>query len=56
MNSITLLGMSVLFFYSLSQILNFFGVGKDVYGSYILFYFIMILCIIILPNDYPSVT
>jgi hypothetical protein len=56
MNSITLLGISVLFFYSLSQILSFYGVGKDVYGPYILFYFLMILCMIVLPNDYPSVT
>lgn len=56
MNTITLLGISLLFFYSLSQILNFYGIGQDVYGAYILFYLLMILCIIILPNDYPKIS
>jgi hypothetical protein len=55
MNRITLLGISILFFYSLSKILDFYGVGKDAYGPYVLFYFIIILCIFVLPNDYPKV-
>ena len=55
MNIVTLIGLSVIFFYSLTQILKFYGVGEDVYGVYILFYILIILCIIILPNDYPKV-
>jgi len=54
MNLITLLGISIIFFYSLTQILKFYGVGEDVYGVYVLFYIFIILSIIILPNDYPK--
>jgi hypothetical protein len=55
MNPITLIGISVIFFYSLTQILKFYGVGQDVYGAYILFYIFMIICILVLPNSYPKV-
>jgi len=55
MTPITLIGMSVIFFYRLTQILNFYGLGEDVYGIYILFYIFIILCILILPNDYPKI-
>jgi hypothetical protein len=54
MNSITLIGLSIIFFYSITQMLIFYGVGEDVYGVYILFYIFIILCILILPNDYPK--
>lgn len=54
MNPITLIGLSILFFYSLTQILSFYGVGQDTYGIYILFYIFIILCILVLPNDYPK--
>ncbi len=55
MNPITLIGLSIIFFYSLTQILNFYGITEDIYGVYILFYIFIILCILILPNDYPKV-
>jgi hypothetical protein len=55
MNPITLIGISIIFFYSLTQILNFYGLGEDVYGVYILFYILIIICILVLPNDYPNV-
>jgi hypothetical protein len=54
MNTITLLGLSIIFFYSLTQILKFYGVGEDVYGVYILFYIMIIISIIVLPNEYPT--
>jgi hypothetical protein len=54
-NNITLLGVSLIFFYSISQILKFYGVGEEVYGYYLIFYAFMILTILILPNDYPKV-
>jgi hypothetical protein len=54
MNTITLIGLSIVFFYSLSQILNFYGVGQDAYGIYILFYIFIIICILVLPNDNPK--
>ena len=43
MNAITLIGLSIVFFYSLTQILKFYGVGEDVYGIYILFYIFIII-------------
>jgi hypothetical protein len=55
MNPVTLIGLSIIFFYSLTQVLNFYGIGEDIYGTYILFYIFIILCILILPNDYPKV-
>jgi hypothetical protein len=54
MNAITLIGISIIFFYSLTQILNFYGVGEDIYGVYILFYIFIIISILVLPNDYPK--
>ena len=54
MNSITLIGFSVIFFYSLIQILNFYGVTQDTYGPYLLFWAFLLLSILILPNDYPK--
>jgi len=54
-NNITLLGVSLIFFYSISQILKFYGVGEEVYGYYLIFYAFMILSILILPNEYPKV-
>jgi len=55
MNIITLIGFSIIFFYSLTQILKFYGIGDDVYGVYILFYIFIIITIIILPNNYPKI-
>jgi hypothetical protein len=54
MHAITLIGISIIFFYSLTQILKFYGVGEDVYGIYILFYIFIIISILILPNEYPK--
>jgi len=54
MNPITLIGFSIIFFYSLIQILKFYGVNEDVYGIYILFYIFIIISILILPNQYPK--
>jgi hypothetical protein len=55
MNIITLLGLSIIFFYSIIQILKFYGIGEDVYGVYILFYIFIIISIMVLPNNYPKV-
>jgi len=55
MNPITLIGLSVIFFYSITQILKFYGVDESSYGVYILFYIFIIICILVLPNDYPTI-
>ena len=54
MNAITLIGLSIIFFYSVTQILSFYGVGEDVYGVYILFYIFIIISILVLPNNYQT--
>ena len=55
MNLITFIGISIIFFYSLTNILRFYGVGEDVYGIYVLFYIFIIISSLILPNEYPKV-
>jgi hypothetical protein len=54
MNKITLLGLSVIFIYSLIQILKFYGVTSESYIMYMYFYIFIIISIFILPNDYPK--
>jgi hypothetical protein len=55
MKTITIIGVAVIFFYCLIQILKFYGIGEEVYGIYIIFYVMLLLSICILPNNYPSV-
>jgi hypothetical protein len=55
MHPITLIGFSIIFFYSLTQMLKFYGIGEDIYGVYVLFYILIIISIIILPNETPKV-
>jgi hypothetical protein len=55
MNPITLIGLSIILFYSITQILKFYGIGEDVYGLYVLFYIFIIISILILPGDYPKI-
>jgi hypothetical protein len=52
---ITYLGVSLILYYSLTRILNFYGIGQDVYGIYVLFYVLIMICILILPSNYPEV-
>jgi hypothetical protein len=54
-NIITLIGVSILFFYSVIQILKFYDIGIEVYGYYLIFYIFIIVSIIVLPNKYPQV-
>jgi small neutral amino acid transporter SnatA (MarC family) len=48
--TITVIGVSLLFLYILTQILNFYGIGQDSYGIYLGFFLFMLLSITILPN------
>jgi hypothetical protein len=54
MNKITLLGLSVIFIYSLIQILKFYGVSPEAYNIYIYFYIFILISTFILPNNYPK--
>ena len=50
-NIITLLGITILVYYSLTRILKFYGIDESTYGYYTLFYLFMITSVIILPNS-----
>jgi hypothetical protein len=54
---VTQMGLSFIFFYSLLHLLKFYNVGKDIYSVYIciLLYLFIILCILILPDEYPKI-
>jgi len=52
---ITIIGISLLFFYCLVQILNFYGIGTEYYGIYLGFLAFMLLSIIVLPNTYSTI-
>jgi hypothetical protein len=51
---ITILSISILLVYGLTKIMEFYGIGINVYGSYIAFYFFLLLTAFILPRNYPS--
>ena len=51
MDSITLIGITIVFFFCLNKILNFYGVDESAYGVYILFYLLLCLCNLVLPNE-----
>ena len=54
-NTITYIGLSLLFLYSFTQIMNYYGVSTDSYFDYILYYIFIMVTILVLPNDYPLV-
>jgi hypothetical protein len=51
---ITIIGFSLIFLYIIIQILKFYGVSSDEYGTYIGFYLFLLLSILILPNSFAS--
>lgn len=53
-NIITTIGLSFIIFYTIINILNFYGVNENVYALYLLFYLFIIISIIVLPNNYPQ--
>lgn len=42
--------LTILFFYSMTQILKFYGVNQSSYGIFLLFYILMGMMIVILPH------
>jgi hypothetical protein len=53
-STITILGISMLLVYGITKILEFYGIGINIYGSYIAFYFFILLSSFVLPRDYHS--
>ncbi len=50
---ITTLGISLLLVYGVTKILEFYGIGINVYGSYIAFYLFILITSFVLPRNYP---
>jgi hypothetical protein len=51
---ITSLGVSILLVYGITKVLEFYGVGINVYGSYLAFYFFLLITALVLPRNYPK--
>jgi len=51
---ITWLGVSILITFCVTQILNFYGIGVNVYGSYIAFYLFLLISTFVLPTSNVS--
>jgi len=49
--TITIICVSLIFLYIITQILNFYGIGQDSYGIYLGFFAFMLLSMAILPNS-----
>ena len=54
-NLITILGVSILLFYSVVTILKFYGINESVYGIYLLFYIFIVISMIVLPTEYTKI-
>ena len=53
MDTITMIGLTIVFFYCMTRILNFYGVNESDYGVYILFYIMLCISSIVLPTEEP---
>jgi|APCry1669189665_1035243.scaffolds.fasta_scaffold191087_2 hypothetical protein len=51
MDIITIIGLSVIFFYCISKVFSFYGVGKSSYLVYMFFYLYMAFCVAVLPTE-----
>jgi len=52
---ITTLGISIVLVYGLIILLEFYDIGINVYGSYIAFYFFILITSFVLPREYPKI-
>jgi len=50
-----ILGFTMLILYCVIQILNFYGIGQDVYGIYLTFFIFLIISAFVLPTKNPSI-
>jgi hypothetical protein len=53
---ISLLGIALLLFYGITRILEFYGIGINVYGSYIAFYIFILISMLVLPHNYMNIS
>lgn len=53
---ISMLGIALLLFYGITRILEFYGIGINIYGSYVAFYIFILISILVLPNNYMNIS
>jgi hypothetical protein len=53
---ISILGIALLLFYGITRILEFYGIGINVYGSYIAFYIFILISMLVLPHNYMNIS
>jgi hypothetical protein len=53
--NITIFGLFILLVYGITRLLNFYGIGINVYGSYIAFYVFIFITAFILPRNYYNI-
>jgi len=51
---ITIIGIFVLFFFTITRLFAFYGVGAEWYGVYMAFYAFIMLSLVILPKKIPA--
>jgi hypothetical protein len=54
-SKITIFGLAGLLIYAIIKILNFYGIGIEVYGSYLAFYIFILLASFVLDKYYPKI-
>ena len=52
---ITTVGFTMLMLYIILQILNFYGIGQDVYGIYLVFFLFLVINTLVLPTQYSKI-
>ena len=52
---ITTVGFAMLMLYIILQILNFYGIGQDVYGIYLVFFLFLLTNTLVLPTQYSEI-
>ena len=54
MSKITVFGLTMLVIYTITKILNFYGIGVEKYGSYLVFYIFLLICANVMDTDNPK--
>jgi hypothetical protein len=54
MSKITIFGLTMLVIYTVTKILNFYGIGVEKYGSYLVFYIFLLICANVMDTDNPK--
>lgn len=53
---ISILGIALLLFYGITRILEFYGIGINIYGSYVAFYVFILISMLVLPHNYINIS